>query len=368
VNQLRSALLLSIPFDPQLAEDVRLGKQPQPDYLALMARLNATLIAPIKEQPRSPSGKLLGFARTAWAGFRQRDKFDVIVSDVDRVGLLLALMLKLSRSSTRHIVICHSKMLNPLDSKVLNALRLHTHIHRLVCYGQRAAELVAQKIPGLADRVTVVQHGQDHHFWQSKGIASEKLIVGAGLFRRDYETLVKAVEGIDASVEVAAHSPWVTRTADELPERRANVTFRRHDYQELRALYDRALCVAVPLMPTHSQAGSLVVYEAMAMGKPVIVTRTDGQASMGLVEDGKTGFYVNPFDAAGWREAIQRFVDDPTLARQMGQRAREKIEAGLNIDAYVEQMAEILCQEQEPHQSSSRPSASSENSPRVTEP
>lgn len=339
---MRTALLLSAPFDPMIAEDVQLGRQPQPDYLALAERLEATLLTPVREQPHSPTAKAWGFVRTAWAGFRQRNKYDAIISDVDRVGLILALMLKLTRSKVRHVVICHSKMVHPLDSRLLKILRLHTHIHRVVCYGQEAADLVARKVPGLADRITVVRHGQDDRFWQPQGATCAKLVVGAGLFRRDYDTLVEAVNGLDATVEIAAHSPWVTGGVEQPRACPPNVRFRRHDYQGLRELYDKALVVAVPLTPTHSQAGSLVVYEAMAMGKPVIVTRTQGQASMGLVEEGVTGYYVEPGDVPRWRELIQHFLDDPEHARQMGRRARAAVEASLNLRSYADQMAEII--------------------------
>ena len=342
---MRTALLLSIPYDPKIEEEVRLGRQPLPDYLALAQRLDATLLTPIRygRQPTTGLGKALGFVRTAWAGFRVRHRYDAIISDIDRVGLILALLLKLTRSRTRHVVICHSKMMHPLDSNVVRLLRLYTHIHRLVCYGPEAAELVARKIPALADRIVVVRHGQDHRFWQAQGAQERQIVVSAGLFRRDFDTLIEAVDGLSATVEVAAHSPWVTGGAAQPRSLPSNVTFRRHDYEGLRTLYDQALVVAVPLMPTHSQAGSLVVYEAMAMGKPVIVTRTEGQASLRLVEEGVTGYYVEPHDVARWRELIQRFLDDPGAAREMGRRARERVEAALNLEAYAEEMARVVC-------------------------
>ena len=120
--------------------------------------------------------------------------------------------------------------------------------------------------------------------------------------------------------------------------------FLRCAPSELRRLYDQAVVVAVPLVPTPSQAGSLVIYEAMAMGKPVIVTRTEGQQSLGLVEEGKTGYYVDPYDSKRWRQLIKGFLDDPDKAAEMGRQGRLAIEAGMNLEAWVDEMAEVLRQ------------------------
>ena len=60
----------------------------------------------------------------------------------------------------------------------------------------------------------------------------------------------------------------------------------------------------------------------MACGKPLIVC-SDGGGLTRFVEDGVTGFVVEPTGSA-IAAAVQRFVDDPELARQLGKNARER--------------------------------------------
>src|SRR5437879_271955 len=160
--------------------------------------------------------------------------------------------------------------------------------------------------------------------------------------RRDYGTLIEAVRGLDLVVTVAAASAWSRN--DPLPDQTlpANVVKRRLDYRGLRDLYDRSEFVVVPLQDVDFQAGSLVMYEAMAMGKAVIATRTRAHRDGDIVRDGETGLLVPPGDPGALREAIVRLHTDPAAARRMGENARRVVEASLNHDTYVRRMLQIV--------------------------
>lgn len=340
-----TALVLSTPFDPRLVDEVRNDREPEPDYLALARKLGVRLIVPLRPgpAPRTGIGKALRLVRVAWSGFREGRKHDVLITDLDRVGLMVAFLLKVSRSRTRHLLICHGKLAHPMDTRVVKLLGLDSHIHRIVCYGPEIAERVKRSIPKLAAKTSVVLHGQDHRFWRPLGATAEPLIVSAGLLNRDFDVVIRAVEGLDVPIVVAAHSPWVTNAHDHSDDGSPpNVHFKRLNYLKLREMYDRSRFVAVPLHPSHSQAGSLVVYEAMAMGKPVILTHTLGQSSLGLIEDGETGFYVEPGDVEGWRALIRRLLDNPELAEKMGRAARAKVESCFNLETYTDEMGALL--------------------------
>lgn len=168
--------------------------------------------------------------------------------------------------------------------------------------------------------------------------------MGAGALNRDYPTLVRAMEGVDATLVVAAYSPWVSERQHGAPSNPSSVhvTVTQTGAMGLRELYARAALVAVPLVEGYSQAGSLVVYEAMAMGKPVVVTATEGQRALGAVRHGETGYLVAPGDVAGWREAVRYLLHHPEEAARMGRRARQVVEDGLNLDAYVHEMVDIV--------------------------
>lgn len=339
----RVAIVLAEAVARGLRGRIEAGEHPQQDFLALSDALGAALVTP-GDSRVLVAGKAGALARAAWNAFSQRHKYDVLIAAVDRVGLLLAALLKAGRAPHRLIVICHGKMARPQDLWALKALGLHTRIDRFVCYGPAMARRLSQALSLPAGRVVTVRHAVDHRFWRPQDVAPERLIVSAGMLHRDYPTLIEAVRPLDVRLAIAAFSPWVSRrrtgiAPEALP---AHVTVTRCSYSALRQLYARALFVAVPMDNSHSQAGSLVVYEAMAMGKAVLVTATHGQRAMGVVREGDMGFYISPGDVAGWRERTEYLLAHPEEAMVMGQRARAAVEAGLNLDSFVQHMAGVV--------------------------
>jgi glycosyltransferase involved in cell wall biosynthesis len=92
--------------------------------------------------------------------------------------------------------------------------------------------------------------------------------------------------------------------------------------EQLAELYGLAEAL---VFPTHSDPWGLVVNEAMACGLPIFTTEIAGCAP-DLVENGRNGFVVPPRDSAALSAAMSAFLENPALAKQMGERSRKKIE------------------------------------------
>jgi glycosyltransferase involved in cell wall biosynthesis len=65
-----------------------------------------------------------------------------------------------------------------------------------------------------------------------------------------------------------------------------------------------------------------VVLEAMSMGKPVIASRIAGTPEQ--VEDGVTGWLLEPGNAAAFAGKMAEFIRNEDLIVQMGTRARKR--------------------------------------------
>jgi glycosyltransferase involved in cell wall biosynthesis len=113
--------------------------------------------------------------------------------------------------------------------------------------------------------------------------------------------------------------------------------FVPHD--ELERLYDRA---AIVVLPSYREGLPLCVIEAMAHGRPVVATKVGGIPE--LVEDGVTGFLVEPGDAAALRRALQRLLDDPMLRRRLGREGRRRIVERCSLDAVIDATLEAYRQ------------------------
>ncbi len=82
--------------------------------------------------------------------------------------------------------------------------------------------------------------------------------------------------------------------------------------------------------------------EAMAMGKPTIVSRNGGLPD--AVVDGVTGYVVPPGDVQGMAAAIVRLLRDGELARRLGQNARRRTEELFDMKKNIFQMERLFAQ------------------------
>jgi glycosyltransferase involved in cell wall biosynthesis len=83
-------------------------------------------------------------------------------------------------------------------------------------------------------------------------------------------------------------------------------------------LYQRA---SVVVLPSLSEGFGRVTLEAMACGVPVITTT----AATGIVEDGVTGYIVEPRNAPAISEKIEYLFKERQVRKRMGEAAREAV-------------------------------------------
>jgi glycosyltransferase involved in cell wall biosynthesis len=91
--------------------------------------------------------------------------------------------------------------------------------------------------------------------------------------------------------------------------------------------------IDVFVLPSLHEGLGVAALEAMAAGKPVVASGVGGLAE--VITDGFTGLLIPPRDAPALSEAITRLINDPSLARALGQRAS----AHVREHFAVEQMA-----------------------------
>jgi glycosyltransferase involved in cell wall biosynthesis len=143
------------------------------------------------------------------------------------------------------------------------------------------------------------------------------------------------------------------------------------DYFGLRQLYARSAIVVVPLADIDFQAGITTILEAMAMGKPVIVTHSQGQTD--VIEDRRgitrgnparerpptfvrtlasqyglevepTGMYVPPADPEALRKAIVYLLDHPEERARLGAAGRRTVERLFTVDQFGERLRALVDQ------------------------
>ncbi|MFQ5578880.1 MAG: glycosyltransferase family 4 protein, partial [Anaerolineae bacterium] len=174
-------------------------------------------------------------------------------------------------------------------------------------------------------------------------------ILTVGKEQRDYRLLLRALSGTGIKLVVVASSPWSTSQA-KMNQADDNVTVLSHiPYHQLRTLYAQARLVVVPLFGVDYAAGVNTVLEAMAMAKPLVVSRTKDITD--YVTHGETGLCVSPGDVAELKERILSVWERPSALNRLGANARQAVEEKMNLDIYVNQVARIVQKTVSNHQS-----------------
>jgi phosphatidylinositol alpha-mannosyltransferase len=88
----------------------------------------------------------------------------------------------------------------------------------------------------------------------------------------------------------------------------------------LPAYYQRADVFAMP--STVNESFGITLLEAMASGAPAVATSVNGTTTLG--EDGVTGLIVQPKDPQAMSDAIERLLDDRTLAAHLAEAAQDR--------------------------------------------
>jgi glycosyltransferase involved in cell wall biosynthesis len=96
---------------------------------------------------------------------------------------------------------------------------------------------------------------------------------------------------------------------------------------------------AVVYIPVDEPFG-LVPVEAMMCGTPVIVSNHGGPKEM--VQDGKTGIHVDPFDPHRVADAIERLLKNEKLVDEMGQNGYNLVRENFTIDHFVERFLDEI--------------------------
>jgi glycosyltransferase involved in cell wall biosynthesis len=193
-----------------------------------------------------------------------------------------------------------------------------------------------------ARKLAPVPFGIDAEWWRRApdAVVDPELVLTVGKdLARDYATFATAMAGLDARALVVA-----------LPRNLQGISLPKNTraawipLEELRDSYARAACVVIPQQATAfhygADGGLTALLEAMAMSRPVVAT--DRPTIREYVEDGVEALLVPPGDAAALRDAVERVVGNPELARALGEAGRARIEREFTSHQFAGRLANVL--------------------------
>lgn len=231
---------------------------------------------------------------------------------------------------------------HPLQSVLQNGAYVAGH-DALVFLNESVRELTAQRFGARLKRSCTLPWGPDQAFFPvpATDAPTRVDVLAAGKTNRDFKTLISAAAGQSWTAEIYC----ADRNLTDVSERPGNVTVHSNtsgivlNYRQLYEVSAQAKVIAVPLVEVDALAGLTSVLDALALGKPLVMTR-NRWLDLDPEAEG-FGLTVAPGDVSGWRNAIERIVSDENLRVSMSEAALAKARK-LNMTLYAERLAAVF--------------------------
>lgn len=263
---------------------------------------------------------------------------DVVFSTVDTVGIPLVLLKRARLVRTpvvytaiglpERLVQLRGRRMARLYRSALNGCR------SLVSYAESEAAQLRDWLGNGGPPVVFVPFGVDTNAFAPADVAVDTDVVSIGADpRRDFGLLLGFAERHpELRVRIVASAEHA-RTLGRLPQ---NVTAETDiPLEEVRARLAAASVVALPVRDNSYSGATTTLLQALAMGKPVVVSRTDAIASGYSLEDGVNCRLVEPGDGGALERAVLEMLTGADAAAAIGIRARQTVERSLTWERYT---------------------------------
>lgn len=284
---------------------------------------------------------------TVLASLREADRASVVLSTVDTVGIPLMLLNRAGRVRPPlvYIAIGLPERLERLRSERMRRLyaRALASSAAVIAYSEHeAAELGAYMAShGESTRLEFVPFGVDvQAFAPSVAQAAADVVMVGADPHRDVElflSVAAAMPGKSFRLVTTADRARALGASPPNVEIEVDIPF-----DAMRRRLEEARAVALPVLDNSYSGATTVLLQAMALAKPVVVTRTKAIANGYGLADGDNCRLVEPGDADGFQRAVAGVLRDEWHARALGARARKTVEAQLTWDRYVDRIEGVL--------------------------
>ena len=301
----------------------------------------ATIAGATMKRGVEAAGGYGGDFATVLASLREANRADVILSTVDTVGIPLMLLARARAVRTPFVYVAIGL---PERIARLRSRRVETAYAKalarassVVAYSEHEADSLHA---WLRDRgsdvpVTFVPFGVDVDAFRPGDAALDIDVVSVGADpHRDFELLLVVARALPKVRFLVVTNREHARLLGARPP---NVSVEIElPFEQMRDRLARARVVALPVSDNSYSGATTVLLQAMALEKPVVVTRTAAIATgYGLV-DGENVRLSMPGDAGTFSAAVESLLADELHARRLGLRARGTVESALGWSVFVD--------------------------------
>jgi len=253
--------------------------------------------------------------------FKKARRYDVVISHGAQSGLVYALLSRFRKKKYRplHIIIDIGAMNGGRDNKLETfVIKLALKSHPAIIYHSSVQQSYYETVyKGLIKQSMFIPFGVSTEEFYSVGISKADYVLSFGYGKRDYQTLLSAWKDINTSTKLFIIGDTSIESADNI------VSFPKSSVSILKQYIAESLFVVIPLPVFNYSYGQMSFLQSMAMGKPVIVTKTP--SSIDYLQNLQGAFLVNPYDKADMKNKIEYLLSNKNQLDILGKKAREEI-------------------------------------------
>lgn len=336
-----------------IALQVKLGKHPAHVMWEMSQILKAKIHQPVNLEilPKDRNlAKIIGFPEF-WALARQLseqlNEDDVIYCDGEHLGIPIATLCHQKQKRPKIAVLFHN-INRPKGCLALNLFKVKHSIDLFVTGTVSQTKFLRHYLNLPQHRIFQIDShpSTDTSFFTPSTSSQNKirpLIASGGMEKRDYKTLANATQNLNADIKICAFSPNRTASKRTFPEiMPKNMSCSFYEWCDLVQLYRDADLVILPLLKNNYQAGLSTLFEAMACRKPVIITRSPKAGIINQLIDSGSVTGVKTGDYVELRQAIEKLLNNPQLAKKQAQLGYEFVCKKHNHSKYVQELTTKL--------------------------
>jgi glycosyltransferase involved in cell wall biosynthesis len=280
------------------------------------------------------------------ATLRRVNAAEVVFSTVDTVGIPLILLRRagLVRRPIVYVSIGLPERLAQLRGERMRRLYVNAfrRARAIAAYSENEATWLRNWLGADGPPVVFVPFGVDvKGFRPTREVEPDTDVLSIGVDpRRDLELLlVVAVRHPELSFRIVASGG----RARSLGARPANVAVETDiPLDQVRDRFARARVVALPVRDNSYSGATTTLLQAMAMGKPVVVSRTAAIAVGYELEDGVNCRLVPPGDAEAFEQALLETLTGADAGASLGIRARQTVERSFSWERFTDALWQVL--------------------------
>jgi glycosyltransferase involved in cell wall biosynthesis len=208
----------------------------------------------------------------------------------------------------------------------------------LVRRGTPRAKLVVVHNGTILERIDVAVQPTLLEEWKTRiGWESSRRTIGIVARPKDQDVVLRALQQVITPVRLVlagVGNSVAAQLLDRVPPRHAVVCLPF--VPEVRPLYE---LLELVLLPSRMEGLSQSLLEAMALGKPVIVSAATG--NLEVVRDRINGRLASPLDPTAWAKAIDELLTDGSQTVRMGSAARVTAREEFSLAKTIERTAAL---------------------------